>query len=181
MGIFFNSLKRQFGRDTGKVISNTIYGNSHATPYREVNKDKIELENKKIAMQKSNGERQDLYLLDAAVIGAVDQIILLDIGGDEKEIVKASLSLEMQLAVNKWMSHHKGKIAAIRNKYPDAVLKKYEQCIEELEFLKANDDRIFKMKKVAAKYKKIGLIQQYGFFAIPALLVIVLLIVITFS
>lgn len=177
MGIFFNSVKRQFGRDTGKAISSTIYGNSAATPYKDINKDKIELEIKKIEIQKSNEKRQDLYLLDAAVIEAVDHIILLDITGDEKEIIKVSLTLEMQMAVNKWFSYHKGKVAAIRNKYPNAVLKKYEQCIQELEFLETNEDRIFKMKRVAAKYRRNGLIQQYGYFASSALLIMVFLIV----
>lgn len=31
---FLSSLIRQVGRDTGKVISNKLYGDAHATPYR---------------------------------------------------------------------------------------------------------------------------------------------------
>ena len=34
---FFNSLKGQVGRDTGRVISNTIFGNKHASKYQRVN------------------------------------------------------------------------------------------------------------------------------------------------
>ena len=33
---FFSSLKGQLGRDTGRLISNKVYGNRHATKYQRV-------------------------------------------------------------------------------------------------------------------------------------------------
>ena len=34
---FFTSLKGQLGRDTGRLISNKVYGNRHASKYQRVN------------------------------------------------------------------------------------------------------------------------------------------------
>ncbi|WGU68990.1 hypothetical protein QIU18_10040 [Capnocytophaga canimorsus] len=34
---FFSSLKGQLGRDTGRFISNKIFGNKHASKYQRVN------------------------------------------------------------------------------------------------------------------------------------------------
>ena len=34
---FFSSLKGQLGRDTGRLISNKVYGNRHASKYQRVN------------------------------------------------------------------------------------------------------------------------------------------------
>ena len=34
MGKFEDSFKRQVSRDTGKFVSNLIFGNKHATPIR---------------------------------------------------------------------------------------------------------------------------------------------------
>ena len=36
MGVFGNSLKRELGKNTGKFISNVVFGDKHSTPYRRV-------------------------------------------------------------------------------------------------------------------------------------------------
>ena len=36
MGAFGNSLKRELGKNTGKFISNVVFGDMHSTPYRRV-------------------------------------------------------------------------------------------------------------------------------------------------
>ena len=36
MGSFGNSLKRELGKNTGKFISNVVFGDMHSTPYRRV-------------------------------------------------------------------------------------------------------------------------------------------------
>ena len=35
-GKFLSSMIRQVGKDTGKVISNTLYGDAHSTPVRHI-------------------------------------------------------------------------------------------------------------------------------------------------
>lgn len=34
MGTFENALKRELGKNTGKAISNLVFGDAHSTPYR---------------------------------------------------------------------------------------------------------------------------------------------------
>lgn len=34
MGTFENALKRELGKNTGKAISNFVFGDAHSTPYR---------------------------------------------------------------------------------------------------------------------------------------------------
>lgn len=160
MGDFFSSLKRQVGRDTGKVISNSIFGDAHSTPHRNVNRKKILLHQKALEFQHADVDKKDLYQVDSAVINAVDQVISLEIT-TEKEIISVSQTLEIQLRVNKWIPIHKGDLALIRNKYPDAVLKKYEQCTIELSFLNPEHHRLDLMQKTLKKYRRISFFQKY--------------------
>ena len=45
---FFSSLKGQLGRDTGRLISNKVYGNRHATKYQRVDNSKTIAKNLKL-------------------------------------------------------------------------------------------------------------------------------------
>jgi hypothetical protein len=56
MGIFFKSLSKELGKNTGKYISNKIFGDSHATPYKVIRQEEREerrLEKEKIKLEKS--------------------------------------------------------------------------------------------------------------------------------
>lgn len=48
MGAFFKSFWSQMGRSTGKRVSNAVFGDKWATPYR-------------VAVNKSKGKRRDSY------------------------------------------------------------------------------------------------------------------------
>lgn len=165
MSKMFDSLKRQVGRDAGKVVSNFVFGDSHSTPHRSIDSQNRTNENeislKRLEIQQQDLKQKDLYLLDGAVINAVDQIIAIDIPSNEKEITKILQQLEIQLKVNNWLSIHKGETAKIRNKFPDAVLTKYEQCVYELKYLDCNKDRLMFATKTLSKYKKIRFIYKY--------------------
>ena len=50
---FFSSLKGQLGRDTGRLISNKVYGNRHATKYQRVDNSKTIAKNLKL--EQKNG------------------------------------------------------------------------------------------------------------------------------
>jgi len=153
MGVTSNSFKRQIGRDAGKVVSNFIFGDKHSTPYRRVASTRAQqrtiAEERKTKMQ----ETQNLHAVDAAVINAVDQVIAAPVSDDEKSLVKLMNELEIQLAAVKWKeTGGDDEEAKIRNKYPDAVLQKYKQCVRELKFIGANEERI---KYHKSRYKRL--------------------------
>ena len=67
--VFINSMVSQIGRDTGKVITNSVYGDAHATPIRRVgsevfrnNGDPITYE-EALNVIKTEGYEKDLKLL----------------------------------------------------------------------------------------------------------------------
>ncbi len=83
MGTFENSLKRELGKNTGKFISNIIFGDRHSTPYRRVrnsNRSRISSsERKRIenefrrqeAIAHADIERKNqLYVLDASILSS---------------------------------------------------------------------------------------------------------------
>lgn len=165
MGRVSNSFKSQIGRDAGKVVSNVLFGDKHATPYRRAaskgetgkgSKNNAELEKRKLEIHEENLKKKDLYALDKAVIEAVDRVIATPLPDNEKDILKLANDLEVQLEANDWfdVSGNEKEEAKVRNKYPDAVLKKYEQCLMELKFSGANPERMKFLNDKLAKYKR---------------------------
>lgn len=65
MGIGTNAFKREIGKNTGKWISNVVFGDSHSTPYRRVgsnreNREKLFTVNREF--QKRNKDTNSLWL-----------------------------------------------------------------------------------------------------------------------
>lgn len=162
-----DSFKNQVARDAGKVTSNFLFGDKHAAPYRRVNaeaketarktatENRAEIEDRRLQILKDAKEKEDLYALDRAVISAVDQVVAKRIPTDEKDIINLAKELEVQLELSHWEDLGKDKERAkIRNKYPDAVLQKYEQCVEELKFAGANSDRLESLTNKILVYNK---------------------------
>jgi len=165
MGKITDSFKRQIGRDSGKVVTNLIFGDKHSSPYRRVaskaETKRMATENK-VKMQ----EQQNLHAIDGAVIGAIDQVISLSIPDDLNSITKLMDELEIQLIANKWgevgTNDDDDKERKVRNKYPDAVLQKYKQSLRKLKSSGADEEEIkyyskklrkFKIKKIWGKNK----------------------------
>lgn len=57
MGRFFNSFKGQLGRDTGRLLSNFVYGDKHYAPYRRV--DQLRRKKKKAEVAEADIETDD--------------------------------------------------------------------------------------------------------------------------
>lgn len=155
MSKFFDAFKRQVGRDTGKAVSNFVLGDKHSTPYRNTNV-KNKINGTKLVQNdvKVLHIKNDIYSLDKEVISSVNQVISIQIPENEKEIIKILRELEIQLSINRWLPIHRGEIARIRNKYPDAVLKKYEHCLLELVLHSSDESRQLNiMKKIFLKYR----------------------------
>ena len=53
MGKFEDSFKRQVRRDTGKFVSNLIFGNKHATPIR-IRKKELDLKQEHLKQERLN-------------------------------------------------------------------------------------------------------------------------------
>jgi len=160
MGKVSDSFKRQIGRDAGKVASNLLFGDKHSTPFRRVDsqakKRQTELEEKRMKIIQEKAENDDLYALDRAVNLAVDQVVAIQIPDNEKAVINLINNLETLLESNNWepVKDREKKKAKIRNKYPDAVLIKFEQSLRELTFLNANAERISFYQKRFEKYKR---------------------------
>lgn len=165
MGTFENSLKRELGKNTGKFISNIIFGDRHSTPYRRVrnsNRSRISSsERKRIenecrrqeAIVHADIERKNqLYILDGAVLENIDALNNLDIPLEKEPLLQVLSKLSVLLKANKWESG--GDEAKIRNKYTDALLEKYRLAVQELEIIDSDDPHLENYKRIYSKQKR---------------------------
>jgi hypothetical protein len=63
MGKGTDSFKRELGKNTGKWLSNKVFGDGHSTPYRvsvKVQKEQIESDFKKAALKAENKKQKSL-------------------------------------------------------------------------------------------------------------------------
>ncbi|MFA6201075.1 MAG: hypothetical protein WC679_11785 [Bacteroidales bacterium] len=154
-----NSLKNQVGRDSGKVISNLVFGDKHASVYRRATSKRSQsiADTRSEILEKETSQRLEidrenaLNDLDAAVIENVDSVINAEIINDKNEIIKMIDTLSIQLSVNHWGNVYSKK-SRIRNKYPDAVLKKYKICVKKLRRYDISEEEIREMKKEINRY-----------------------------
>jgi hypothetical protein len=124
MGKTFDSFKREIGKNTGKAVSNFIFGDSHSTPYRRVDVKRMTRMQETALKQQ---EESNLNLLDGAVLNNVDIVLQTPIPQEEQALLQLMSIWGAQLANSKWnFDDEKGKIRA---QYPDAVLEKFKQCM----------------------------------------------------
>src|SRR5690554_6197167 len=131
MSKFIDSFKREVGKNTGKYLSNVLFGDGHSTPYRRVG-DKVKLKNSEAKIERSNNEQ--LFAIDSAVLKNVDKIATIRFSNDPNEIIQQLMELEIHLNSNKWQNVSIGdnKEAIIRNKFCDALFEKYKQGVRIL-------------------------------------------------
>ncbi|EKT3967432.1 hypothetical protein ABF190_002407 [Flavobacterium psychrophilum] len=140
---FFNSLKGQVGRDTGRVISNTIFGNKHASKYQRVDAQNTranlkaqrdyELEILEQEQQNSENEFERLQLREnnLRLEKEIANIISVKVPQKKEDLMEALDELYMMISANPWKDII-DKENTLSNKYSDVVLKKYEQCLFSL-------------------------------------------------
>lgn len=188
MGAFGNSLKRELGKNTGKFISNVVFGDKHSTPYRRVDsrhqvtmnariaeaearrrveevKKSARLEEAKLKREEAReraelDRKNQLYAIDGAVLRNIDILNSQAIPSDKTKLLQMLSELSVQLKANKWET--KGDEAAIRNKYTEALLEKYNQCVRELEIMDVNEPRLEYYKNIATKAKRNKLWKKHG-------------------
>lgn len=181
MSGFGKSFERELGKNTGKWVSNVVFGDKHSTPYRRVGSTKYreprktqaelryEIEAQRIAADNERMKEEQILLIDSAVINNVDAISSIKISNDSAKIIELLLELSIQMKANKW--HGNTKEGKIRNKYNEALLEKYYQALSRLKSLEPNNSQIkyfeksiksFRTKKVFKKYRVLIILMILG-------------------
>ena len=144
MGKIGDSFKREVGKNTGKFVSNLVFGDKHSTPYRRVDggSSGVRAEaaqtraeaariqaaalEEKTRAEIEKQEKDDLNILDGAVLKNVDIVLQTPIPQDEGGLLNLMSIWAAQLSGSKW--DYLSKEGVIRNQFPDALMEKYKQC-----------------------------------------------------
>lgn len=147
MGRIGDSFKREIGKNTGKFVSNLVFGDKHSTPYRRVDAERrAAVAARKAEAEIERQERADLNILDGAVLQNVDIVLQTRIPRNTDEMEELMSMWSAQLENSKW--NYWNKEGKIRNQYPNALMSKYHQC---LFMLKSTDSA----NPMLAYYKRI--------------------------
>lgn len=145
MGKIGDSFKREVGKNTGKFVSNLVFGDKHSTPYRRVDgggSSSVRAEAAQVRAEAARiqaaaleektrakiekQEKDDLNILDGAVLKNVDIVLQTPIPQDEAGLVNLMSIWSAQLSGSKW--DYMSAEGKIRNQFPDALMEKYKQC-----------------------------------------------------
>ena len=157
---FFQSAKNQVGRDFGKVVSNFVFGDKHASVYRRAHsKSQAKLaetrakEREQVIEQR---HQEEIYRLDRAVIGNVDKVLATQIPANPNEICNLMDLMHSQVEINGWkpipLSDDADK-NRIYNKYTEACYNKFCQCIQRLQLNGASPEVIAHYNKIKKKLR----------------------------
>lgn len=173
MGTFGKSFAREIGKNTGKWASNKVFGNTgHATPHRivresggsssmsnaNIEKDKLELEKKRLRAEESRKDEEELTKARNSVDEKIEQVETIKFPKNEEEITDKLNQLKLRLKSGKWSDGNEKDKAF--NPLMDAYLAKFEEGIDILSsvndssvYLKKyhNDLKEFKKKKFKQK------------------------------
>ena len=186
---FFSSLKGQLGRDTGRLISNKIYGNRHATKYQRVDdtktiaeilklEQKYELElleqekNSEINFLKKKEEIKDFQDKKVFVDQNLKKIIGMKVPNSKDGIIDNLHSLSVEITSNKWKDSE-DEINKISNVYTDALFKKYEQHLVTLKSKFPSAVEIQYFEKQSKAFQKQAFFQKYKLIFIGIILAII--------
>lgn len=188
---FFSSLKGQLGRDTGRVISNKVYGNRHATKYQRVDNAKAVAKNIKLEQkyelellkkEKENNlevlnRNKELIEIDEKktfVNQNLKKIVSMKVPTSKEAIIENLHSLSVEITSNKWKDSQE-EINKISNVYTDALFKKYEQHLVTLKSKFPSAIEIQYFEKQSKTFQKQAFFQKYklALIAIPFIIFIV--------
>jgi hypothetical protein len=180
---FFNSLKGQVGRDTGRVISNTIFGNRHASKYQRVEAQKTranlkvqrDYELKILEQEQQNRETEHNQLRENNLRLKKDivNIVSIKIPQKKDDLMQALNELLMMISANPWKSILEAENKESNN-YSDVVLKKYEQCLFSL---KAKFPKEGEIVYYESQFKKLKRESIKGKFSIIFIAIVTLIII----
>lgn len=169
MGTFGNAFKRELGKNTGKFVSNVVFGDGHSTPYRRVDYDRetnanpwqfLDEATMKIAeirdeRKRSKRERKEqLSAVDSAVVENIDLLNSRAIPTDKQELLQLLSALAVKLKATPWLDETRDDEAKIRNKYTTALLEKFRLSIYELETTAPDDPHLQMYKELLSQSNK---------------------------
>ena len=169
MSLFGKSFEREIGKNTGKWVSNVIFGDRHATPYRRAesrqNQRREREENlheqklNQINFENKLRQKEQLFAIDVAVIQNVDKITALKIPNDLEQILNFMSELSIQIKTSKW--HSNDDEGRIRNKYNEAILEKYNQAILRLKSIDPNNYQLEYFEKIIKRFRTKRFLKKY--------------------
>lgn len=184
---FFSSFKGQLGRDTGRLISNKIFGSRHAIKHQSVASQNIKAvqkaqrEHELNLLEEQNEAEMNFFLKQEEIKNIqekkvfVDQnlkkIIAMKVPAKKELIIEHLHSLSVEITANKWKDSDE-KINEISNIYTDAAFKKYEQFLFVLKTKFPNSAELPYLEKQYNKYKKERFLQKYKLVFIAVFIVI---------
>lgn len=167
MGIW-SSFKNQIGRDAGKVVSNVVWKDKHASVYRRAESRrqealdlkkkqfKAEQEQKKLDREykQEKDELAQIEKLENKIESKIQEINDLEIPEDKKQLVAILNRLILLFKSNSFKDDYESDIT---NAYPEALLAKYEQALITLEscYPKDRQTRYYKKQLKALKRQKL--------------------------
>lgn len=186
---FFSSLKGQLGRDTGRLISNKIYGNRHATKYQRVDDSKTIAKNLKLEQEyglellekeknieidflKQKEEIKNIQDKKAFVDQNLKKIIGMKVPNSKDGIIDNLHSLSVEITSNKWKDSE-DEINKISNVYTDALFKKYEQHLVTLKSKFPSAVEIQYFEKQSKTFQKQAFFQKYKLIFVGIILAII--------
>jgi len=147
MGIIENSFKRELGKNTGKVVSNLLFGDKHSTPYRRVDSTKAKEVDAKIEKQ----QKEQLFAIDNAVLKNIDAVAAFRISNKKDELLQQLSELSVQLKANRWHETFNNEEGKIRNKFTDALFEKYKQCVHTLKAIDSEEPQLPYFQNIVKK------------------------------
>lgn len=149
MGKIGNAFQREIGKNTGKFVSNLVFGDKHSTPYRRVDAER-KARVQEAAIQRQ--EEQDMNILDGAVLENTDIVLQTPIPQNENELLQLMSVWGAQLANSKW--DFDSKEGKIRAQYPDALLEKFKQCMLTMRTIAPANPMVGYYEKILNKAEK---------------------------
>ncbi|CAM1365498.1 hypothetical protein [Tenacibaculum xiamenense] len=196
MGKGTDAFKRELGKNTGKWVSNKIFGDGHSTPNRvsvKVQQQKLENDLRKAelkaeAKQRRAENRKELFSKGKELLSDIDdnkeeviktnnqlnEIIQTIIPEDKIEVLNFSNYLLLIIKTNGWKTGEKDKHI---NSLSDACLTKLEQCEMKLQSISASSDAMY-LQAELKKLKKKKFIQKYLIFVGAGIFVLIMVILV---
>lgn len=172
-----NAFKREVGKNTGKAVSNWIFGDAHSTPYRvKIQREKT----KQIEKEAELNEQKELGSLEREIQNKIHQLSLNPFAKSEKAIISYMLELELLINSYKWkgIGINGDEKHKITNQYSDALFTKYRQGMELLKLSGGNSIAVTKFEKKIKNYKRKKFFGKYWF---PILLLSLIIISFTLA
>lgn len=188
MGKTTDSFNRELGKNTGKAVSNFLFGNKHATPVKLVREAKVEriqeqqrLErNLLLEKQRLETKQQEQYKIGEISIeteSKISTILNMQFPTTEAEFIVLMNDLKSHLYVHGWKSFFgldsfSGKKNRINNKLSNVIFKKFKQGLSIME-TNYPSNLALKDYKTFMKFTKIKkILIQYWIFIIPIVFII---------